>query len=71
MAGLDLFNEETILPEEKKPKLQNDNFEFFTFNPDLINPEITNQDLPSENSEIVLNVQDKQPQPCSSPDFDK
>ena len=38
MAGLDLFNEETILPEEKKPELQNDNFEFFTFNPDLINP---------------------------------
>lgn len=71
MAGLDLFNEETILPEEKKPELQNDNFEFFTFNPDLINPEITNQDLPSEDSEIVLNVQDKQPQPCSSPDFDK
>lgn len=71
MAGLDLFNEETILPEEKKPELQNDNFEFFTFNPDLINQEVTNQDLPQDDSEIVLNVQDKHPQPCSSPDFDK
>ena len=71
MAGLDLFNEETILPEEKKSELQNDNFEFFTFNPDLINPEVTNQDLPLDNDEIVLNVQDKQPQPCSSPNFDK
>ena len=71
MAGLDLFNEETILPEEKKSELQNDNFEFFTFNSDLINPEVTNQDLSSENDEIVLNVQDKQPQPCSSPNFDK
>ena len=66
MAGLDLFDGDVILPEEKKPELQNDNFEFFTFNPEIIKP-ITIL----ENDDLALNVQNDQNQPCSAPDFDK
>ena len=67
MAGLDLFDGDVILQEEKKPELQNDNFDFFTFNPEIINPVITQE----EDDEISLNVQKTQNQPCSAPDFDK
>ena len=66
MAGLDLFDGDVILPEEKKPELQNDNFEFFTFNPESVKP-ITIL----ENDDLALNVQNDQNQPCSAPDFDK
>ena len=67
MAGLDLFDGNVVLPEEETPKLQNDNFEFFTFNPEIINPVITQE----EDDEISLNVQKTQNQSCSAPDFDK
>ena len=67
MAGLDLFDGDVVLQEEETPKLQNDNFEFLTFNPEIINPVITQE----EDDEISLNVQNNQNQPCSAPDFDK
>ena len=67
MAGLDLFDGDVVLQEEKKPELQNDNFDFFTFNPEIINPVIVQE----EDDEISLNVQKAQNQPCSAPDFDK
>ena len=67
MAGLDLFDGDVVLQEEKKPELQNDNFDFFTFNPEIINPVITQE----EDDEISLNVQKRQNQAYSAPDFGK
>ena len=67
MAGLDLFDGDVVLQEEKKPELPHDNFDFFTFNAEIINPVITQE----EDDEISLNVQKTQNQSCSAPDFDK
>lgn len=66
MAGLDLFDETVVLPEEKNPELQNDNFDFFTFNPEIIKTVTV-----LENDDLALNVQNGQNRPCSAPDFDK
>ena len=66
MAGLDLFDGDVVLQEEKKPELQNDNFDFFTFNPEIVKPVTI-----LENDNLVLNVQNNQNQPYSAPDFDK
>ena len=66
MAGLDLFDGDVVLQEEKKPELQNDNFDFFTFNPEIVEPVTI-----LENDDLVLNVQNNQNQPYSAPDFDK
>lgn len=66
MAGLDLFDGNINLPEEKTSELQNDNFEFFTFNPEITKPTII-----LEEDNLALNVQNETNQPCSAPDFDK
>lgn len=66
MAGLDLFDGEVVLQEEKKPELQNDSFDFFTFNPEIIK-----SDDAVENDNFTLNIQKENNQPCSAPDFDK
>ena len=66
MAKLDLFDGNINLPEEKTSKLQNDNFEFFTFNPEITKPTII-----LEEDNLALNVQNETNQPCSAPDFDK